>query len=229
MEVPFAEFATGEILHVGAEAEITAGTWFSKPAIQKIRRKRTWRHPDLDYRLTRKRMNSEVKLMIKLHSIGVPVPAIWDVDFENASIVMQKIEGKQLFEILNNGISDAELLKKVGKAIRYLHRNAIIHGDLSTNNILISQNGEPYLIDLGLASMEYELEGYGIDLHVLHEILRASHPSIDDAMKIVIEGYLELDIELGDVIPAPGGKPPSATDVIKRLEQIMKRVRYHGG
>ena len=82
---------------------------------------------------------------------------------------------------------------------------------------------------MGLSSREYELEGLGIDLHVLHEILRASHPSIGDAMDLVLEGYSELDIELGEPVAAPGGLPPSAIDVVKRLEQIMKRVRYHGG
>ena len=73
------------------------------------------------------------------------------------------------------------------------------------------------------------MEGLGIDLHVLHEILRASHPDIQNAMDQVLEGYLELDNELGDAPEAPGGLPPSAKDVLKRLEQIMKRVRYHGG
>jgi Kae1-associated kinase Bud32 len=109
------------------------------------------------------------------------------------------------------------------------HRNAVNHGDLSTNNILITDEGDAVLIDLGLATREYELEGLGIDLHVLHEILRASHPDIQNAMDQVLEGYLELDNELGDAPEAPGGLPPSAKDVLKRLEQIMKRVRYHGG
>jgi Kae1-associated kinase Bud32 len=220
---------SGKILHLGAEAEVIAGTWFGKPAVQKIRQKRTWRHPDLDSRLTRKRMTSEVKLTIKLHSIGVPVPAIWDVDFEEARIVMERIEGKQLYEILNNEKTDVELLGKVGRAIRSLHRNAVTHGDLSTNNILITPKGEACLIDLGLASMEYELERYGIDLHVLHEILGASHPKIDNAMDLVLEGYIALDNEIGPAPKAPGGHIPSAEEVVKRLSTIMTRVRYHGG
>jgi Kae1-associated kinase Bud32 len=220
---------SGERLHLGAEAEVLSGTWFGKPAVQKIRRKRTWRHPDLDSRLTQKRMTSEVKLTIKLHSVGVPVPAIWDVDFEEAQIIMQHIDGKQLFEILNNGNGDAELLGKVGRSIRYLHRNAVTHGDLSTNNILITPNGEACLIDLGLASMEYELERYGIDLHVLHEILGASHPNIENAMDLVLDGYLALDNEIGPPPKAPGGHISSAEEVVKRLRTIMTRVRYHGG
>ena len=220
---------SSEILHTGAEAEVSAGIWFGRPAIKKTRRKRAWRHPDLDSRLTQKRMNSEVKLMIKLNGIGVAVPAIWDVDYDKSEIIMEKIDGYQLFEILNNNESSPELLRNVGKSIRLLHRNAVTHGDLSTNNILITPEGDACLIDLGLAAMEYELEGFGIDLHVLHEILRASHPEIVNAMDQVLNGYIELDEELGPPEPAPGGTPPSAKDVVKRLEQVMKRVRYHGG
>ena len=183
----------------------------------------------MDASLTRKRMTNEIKLTIWLASRGAPVPAIWDVDIEEASIIMERIEGRPLIEVLHSNEHDEELLVTVGKAIRELHRNAVNHGDLSTNNILINSERDAILIDLGLATREYELEGFGIDLHVLHEILRASHPDVKGAMDLVLKGYVALDEELGDPEAAPGGMPPSAVDVVKRLEQIMKRVRYHGG
>ena len=222
-------WVAGERLHLGAEAEVLSGTWFERPAVKKIRRPRAWRHPDLDASLTKKRMSSEVKLAIWLRGKDAPIPAIWDVDMQEASIIMERIEGSQLLYVLKSGDFDDTLLRGVGAAIRALHRNAVTHGDLSTNNILITPQGDARLIDLGLASIEYELEGYGIDLHVLHEILRASHPEIEGAMDLVIEGYLELENQLGPAPPAPGGEPPSASEVLKRLEQIMTRVRYHGG
>ena len=219
----------GEMLHLGAEAEVTSGTWHGRPAVMKKRRPRGWRHPDLDSHLTKKRMTNEIKLTILLARKGAPVPAIWDVDIDEAKIIMEKIEGKPLIEILRSNEHDEELLIKVGRSIRELHRNAVTHGDLSTNNILISDNRDAFLIDLGLATREYDLEGFGIDLHVLHEILRASHPDVKGAMDLVLKGYSQLDEELGKPEAAPGGFPPDAEDVIKRLGQIMKRVRYHGG
>lgn len=222
-------WSEGERLHLGAEAEVISGTWYGRPAVLKKRRPRGWRHPDLDASLTRKRMTNEIKLTIWLASRGAPVPAIWDVDIEESKIIMERIEGKPLIEVLRNNEHDEELLINVGKAIRELHRNAVNHGDLSTNNILIDKNRNPVLIDLGLSSREYDLEGFGIDLHVLHEILRASHPDVKGAMDLVLKGYQELDDELGKPQPAPGGMPPEAKDVLKRLEQIMMRVRYHGG
>ena len=222
-------WSEAERLHIGAEAEVISGTWHGRPAVLKRRRPRGWRHPDLDSSLTKKRMTNEIKLTIWLARRGAPVPAIWDVDIEEAIIIMEKIEGRPLIEVLRNNEHDEELLINVGKAIRELHRNAVNHGDLSTNNILIDKNRNPVLIDLGLSSREYDLEGFGIDLHVLHEILRASHPNVKGAMELVLKGYQELDDELGKPQPAPGGMPPEARDVLKRLEQIMKRVRYHGG
>ena len=219
----------GEIIHLGAEAEVMNGRWYGRDAIQKTRRPRGWRHPELDKSLTQKRMTNEVKLTIWLSNIKAPVPAIWDVDLDEGRIIMEKIGGTPLINILQNGLHDDDTLRNVGRSIRVLHRNAINHGDLSTNNVIINNKNEAILIDLGLATRDYELEGYGVDLHVLHEIFRASHPSIENAMELVLEGYLSLDDELGHPDKAPGGYPPKAVDVVKRLEQIMTRVRYHGG
>tara|TARA_B100001113_G_scaffold110685_1_gene89826 strand:+ start:12841 stop:13518 length:678 start_codon:yes stop_codon:yes gene_type:complete len=219
----------GERLHLGAEAEVISGTWYGRPAVLKKRRPRGWRHPDLDASLTKKRMTNEIKLTIWLARRGAPVPAIWDVDIDESKIIMERIEGKPLIEILQSNEHDEKLLIDVGKAIRELHRNAVNHGDLSTNNILITNQREVVLIDLGLSSREYDLEGFGIDLHVLHEILRASHPDVKGAMDLVLKGYIALDEELGEPIAAPGGVPPSALEVTTRLNQIMMRVRYHGG
>ena len=219
----------GERLHLGAEAEVISGTWHGRPAVLKKRRPRGWRHPDLDASLTKKRMTNEIKLTIWLARRGAPVPAIWDVDIDEAKIIMERIEGKPLIEILQSNEHDEKLLIDVGKAIRELHRNAVNHGDLSTNNILITNQREVVLIDLGLSSREYDVEGFGIDLHVLHEILRASHPDVKGAMDLVLRGYIALDEELGEPIAAPGGMPPSALEVTTRLNQIMMRVRYHGG
>tara|TARA_B100000886_G_C20398210_1_gene481376 strand:+ start:840 stop:1517 length:678 start_codon:yes stop_codon:yes gene_type:complete len=223
------EWIGAEVLHLGAEAEVISGTWFGRPAVMKKRRPRGWRHPDLDRRLTSKRMVNEVKLTIQLARLGAPVPAIWDVDLEDSVIIMEKIDSTPLIDVLREKDFDDNLLISVGKSIRELHRNAVCHGDLSTNNILINLKNEPVIIDLGLATRQYDVEGFGIDLHVLHEIFRASHPEIKDAMDLVLKGYSELDKEIGQPEEAPGGMPPTADEVIKRLSQIMTRVRYHGG
>ena len=219
----------GELLHVGAEARVTAGRWYNRPAVHKQRQPRSWRHRDLDRKLTKRRMSNEAKLMIKLHRKGVPLPAVYDVDTTDGVMIIEMIEGKPLIEVLALPQDHSKLLQEVGRAIRKLHREAVTHGDLSTNNIIIKPNGEAILIDLGLANQEYEMEGFGIDLHVMHEILRATHPDVENGMESVIDGYESLDEELGEPELASGGKVPDAKTCVKRLETIKQRVRYHGG
>ena len=76
--------------------------------------------------------------------------------------------------------------------------------------------------------MEYEVERFGIDLHVMDEILGASHPNIVNGIDDFIDGYLQCDGNQGPLQELSGGTPPTATEVLKRLDDVRSRVRYHG-
>ena len=78
-------------LYLGAEAEVWSGLWMGKPAVRKLRRNRHGAI-DLEKRLGYRRMLSEARILIRIKSSGLPVPAIWDVDLENGRIVMEKID-----------------------------------------------------------------------------------------------------------------------------------------
>ena len=225
-------FQTIKRLHLGAEAEVWSGIWMGKPAVKKIRRNRAWRHPDIERRLGYRRMLSEIRILIRLYRMGLPVPAVWDVDLENGRIIMEEMTGRPLIEILRDNQLDSEFinhaLENSGAAVRKLHRLAVTHGDLSTNNILIDSDSNAYLIDFGLSAIEYEVERFGIDLHVIDEILGASHPDIIGGLDTFLRGYVACDEEQGEVGELSGGKPPTALQVIKRLDEVRARVRYHG-
>ncbi|HJM55525.1 MAG TPA: KEOPS complex kinase/ATPase Bud32 [Poseidonia sp.] len=224
-------FIEHQRLHLGAEAEVWRGTWFGKQAVRKQRRPRSWRHADLDHRLGVRRMTSEARLLIRLRRLGLPVPSVWDLDLDGGQLVLQWLPGRTLLEVLNDKSNDEQaiktILKSVGTTVRMLHREAITHGDLSSNNMLIDEENV-YLIDFGLAAVEYEIERFGIDLHVLDEILGASHPQWPEAINWVLEGYLEVDTQLGLAPVLQGGTVPSAKEVLTRLGDIRQRVRYHG-
>ena len=219
-------------LHLGAEAEVWSGSWMGRPAVRKIRRHRAWRHPDLEKRLGYRRMLSEARILIRIKDAGLPVPAVWDVDLENGRIVMERMSGRALIDILRDDRVPDEskhlALKNSGAAVRMLHRMAVTHGDLSTNNILIDESYDAYLIDFGLSAVEYEVERFGIDLHVMDEILGASHPNITDGIETFLSGYLDCDQLMGALTELSGGMPPLAGEVMKRLEDVRSRVRYHG-
>ena len=219
-------------LHLGAEAEVWSGLWMNRPAVRKLRRSRAWRHPDLEKRLGYRRMLSEARILIRIKGAGLPVPAIWDVDLEQGRIVMERMNGRPLIEVLRdpsiNTDQIAEALHNSGAAVRMLHRMAVTHGDLSTNNILIDENYKAFLIDFGLSAVEYEVERFGIDLHVMDEILGASHPNVSNGMDLFLNGYRDCDEAQGPLQELSGGRPPAADEVLKRLEDVRSRVRYHG-
>jgi len=145
---------------------------------------------------------------------------------------MERLPGKPLIDILRDRKISQENISRVlfnsGSLVRRLHRLAITHGDLSTNNFLVDDDLNSYLVDFGLATIEYEVERFGIDLHVIDEILGASHPSIEGGIDIFIDGYLAEEKRLGPPTELSGGLVPSAESVVKRLEQVRSRVRYHG-
>ena len=216
-------------LHLGAEAEVRVGIWLGIPAVKKIRMKRRWRHPDLDRLLTRRRLDAECRSLRRLVGCGIRIPSILQLDRNSFTMIMSKVDGEPLIDVLRAGISGSEeVFNEVGRVIRTMHRVGIVHGDLSTNNILWQHGGTPAVVDLGLSRVSTEVEQFGIDLHVLEEILSASHPEYEEAMSMVESGYLSLDSDEGPVADSSGGPLPSAAQVIKRLQDIRTRVRYHG-
>ena len=225
-------FQPNERLHLGAEAEVWSGLWMGRQAVRKIRRKRGWRHPNLEKRLGFRRLLSEARLLIRARRVGLEVPAIWDVDLDKGILVMEMLPGRPLIELLRDENSTQDLIRNSlynsGALVRRLHRLAITHGDLSTNNILIDDELSAHLVDFGLASIDYEVERFGIDLHVIDEILGASHPSIEGGIDIFLKGYLDEESRLGPAKEQTGGVVPTADAVMKRLEQVRSRVRYHG-
>ena len=225
-------FQPNERLHLGAEAEVWSGLWMGRQAVRKIRRKRGWRHPNLEKRLGFRRLLSEARLLIRARRVGLEVPAIWDVDLDKGILVMEMLPGRPLIELLRDDNSTQDMIRNSlynsGALVRRLHRLAITHGDLSTNNILIDDDLSAHLVDFGLASIDYEVERFGIDLHVIDEILGASHPSIEGGIDIFLKGYLDEESRLGPAKEQTGGVVPTADAVMKRLEQVRSRVRYHG-
>ena len=207
-----------KMIHQGAEATVFSGYWMGEKAIFKKRNHRSYRHPDLDRRLTRQRLSVEVRVLRKLHSTTVPSPSLFDVDIDEGWIILSEVEGVTLYESLLNGESNIEHIKKFGGLIRQLHELGISHGDLTTHNVMINDDGELTLIDFGLSKISPEIEHLGLDLQVLHECLNASHYEEKSAIESMIDGYLSNSSD---------NITPSGPDVIERFNSIRGRVRYH--
>ena len=202
------------ILYRGAEAEICLSNYLGFKVVQKKRVRKAYRIKDIDDRLISFRTKEEIKLITAARLQGVSVPIIYDVDLEYGTITMEYIEGKRVKDILNK-LSEVErtrICEKIGENIAKLHNNDIIHGDLTTSNMMLFDD-RIYFIDFGLGEKNSEMESKGVDLHVLMEAIESTHSRYANCFDYVLDGYKK---ELKE----------DANLVVKKIEEIVKRGRY---
>jgi Kae1-associated kinase Bud32 len=202
------------ILYKGAEAEICLSNYMGFKVVQKKRVRKAYRIKDIDDRLISFRTKEEVKLITGARLQGVSVPIIYDVDLEDGTITMEYIEGKRVKDILNE-LREGErtrICEKIGVNIAKLHNNDIIHGDLTTSNMMLSDD-RIYFIDFGLGEKNGEMESKGVDLHVLMEAIESTHSRYANCFDYVLDGYKKELKEDADL-------------VVKKIEEIVKRGRY---
>ena len=203
-----------DIIYKGAEAEICVSKYMNYNVVEKRRVHKSYRIDYIDEKLISSRTREEAKLMIEARNKGVSVPIIYDVDLVNGIITMEYLKGKRVKDILNN-LSEKKrqtLCKKIGESIARFHNNDIIHGDITTSNMILLDD-KVHFIDFGLGEKNSEIESKGVDLHVLMEALESTHSKYSDCFKYVLEGYKK---ELKD----------DANQVIKKIDDIVKRGRY---
>ncbi|PWY87476.1 kinase-like protein [Aspergillus heteromorphus CBS 117.55] len=172
-----------------------------------------------------------------------------------AWILMEWIDGVMLKEVFRawegyvksrTGLSDAEregeegkvkcLLRRIGVAVGLLHKAGVVHGDLTTSNLILKSQaaqtngvdgdgdgkgevgtvsphmeGEIVLIDFGLASQSIQDEDRAVDLYVLERAFGSTHPRTERFFGEVLEGYR--------------GSYRGAGSVMKRLEDVRMRGR----
>jgi len=184
----------------GAEAILTR----DGDAVRKWRLPKSYRMKELDERLRAERTVMEARIMAEARRAGVPTPIIRDISrFE---LVMEYVDGKKLRDIIT-----PELSERVGEVVGRLHRAGIVHGDLTTSNMLLKDN-RIYLIDFGLAYHDQSIEAQGVDVHVYFQTLRSTHDDADTLIESFRRGYRRAYSR--------------ADAVLARVEEIRSRGRY---
>ena len=205
------------LIRKGAEANLYEDLWLGLRVIRKIRKTKEYRIPQLDLEIRRSRTGSEAHLIHNAKLAGVPTPFIYMVDVGKTTIVMQYIEGSMVKEVLEK-ITPSErkkLCREIGVLVGKLHSKGIVHGDLTTSNMIISGKSKVFLIDFGLAEFSEELEKRGVDLLLMRRSLQATHyRCATECFREVIEGY---SYKMGK---------ETAREVNRRMEEIAKRGRY---
>lgn len=205
------------LLKRGAEASLYLAEWHGKNAVIKTRLPKMYRHEKLDKIIRTYRTVHEPQLMHESKKAGVSTPIIYLVDVENATIVMEYIEGNQVKKMLTTLSANKRngVCIRIGELVARLHKNCIIHGDLTTSNMIQKEDGRIFLVDFGLGEKNSELEARGVDLHLLKRALQSTHYRFaEECFKAVVKGYSSV---LGE---------NEAKDVLNKIRDLERRGRY---
>ncbi|CAK9211170.1 unnamed protein product [Sphagnum jensenii] len=185
------------IIKQGAEARVFESTFMGKKVVVKERFSKKYRHPVLDSKLTLKRLYGEARTLAKARKLGVATPALYAIDFVTNTLTFEFVEGTSIKDILLQSAplpspdgKLEEIASKIGRTIARLHDGGLIHGDLTTSNMLLDdKTGQLVLIDFGLGSTSTLPEDKAVDLYVLERALLSMHSSIGPLMSLVLAAY----------------------------------------
>ena len=176
-----------KLINRGAEADVYSTMWDKKKAILKIRKKKAYRNSLLDQKIRKQRTSRESQIISQVKSFGIPTPLIYFVDLNKCSIMMQNIDGKTVRDTQNNEI--VKICNEIGKIVGTMHKNGIMHGDLTTSNFLVNKK-KLFLIDFGLASRTEKPDDHAVDLRLFKEILNSAHAKVmENSWKNFQNGY----------------------------------------
>ena len=202
-----------EMLEKGAEANIYPGKYMTHEVILKERVVKNYRLPEIDHKLRKRRTKSEAKLLHLAKTCGVTTPLIYDVDKESKVITMEKIMGESVKKVFENSSPSeiGSICEEIGLKIALLHNCGIIHGDLTSSNLLL-RNGKIVLIDFGLGKISELVEDKATDLLVFKKALTGIHFNIsNNCFMSILEGYK---------------KASDYKTIINTVEDIEDRGRY---
>jgi TP53 regulating kinase-like protein len=199
-----------KILQQGAEAIILK----KKEDVIKRRVKKSYRISEIDEKIRRLRTRSEAKLLTKASKI-ISIPEIKDIDEKTKEIIMDYIDGEKLSDHLDKFPlkKQKDVCKLIGKSVAKLHDADIIHGDLTTSNMILKDK-KLYFIDFGLGFNSHKFEDKAVDLHLLRQALEAKH-------------FKHWEILFQDVLKGYSESKDNKI-VLERLKAVEKRGRYKG-
>ena len=200
-----------KILSIGAEGVLS----LEDGKVVKERVKKSYRVPQLDEAIRKQRTSMEASMLDKARRAGLPVPLI--LGQEGTKLILEYIDGQKLKDVFNvlGQEEAANLSRKVGEMVAKLHSAWIIHGDLTTSNMLVKDD-QIYLIDFGLAKNSTRVEDQATDLYLLYEALNSTHSQI-------------LEICWKNILDAYKKSFTKSAEVLKRLDEIARRRRYKTG
>jgi TP53 regulating kinase-like protein len=206
----------GTLLYRGAEADVIKAEWCGMPAVYKVRKRLPYRLAELDAEIRRQRTLREGEMIRSAKRTGVCAPYLYFVDPGRATLVMEFIEGERMKDLVSSIPSreSSPLFDQLGAEVARLHAAGIMHGDLTTANVL-RRNRELVFVDFGLSVHSSRVEDHAVDLRLIKETIVGAHSEIaQPALASLFHGY-------GGVV---GDRRAAA--VFRQLKAIERRGRY---
>ncbi len=214
-----------ELIKQGAEAKIYLADFSEffgadllpgERVVVKHRIPKRYRIREIDEKLRKERTVREARVLHRAKKFGVNCPHVYEVDLRDMKIAMEFIDGQRLKELLE-AIPPEErlgLCREIGRQVGKLHRAGIVHGDLTTSNMIL-RDGRVYMIDFGLAEFDSTLEARGVDLHLLKRAMESTHYTwFERGFEAVLEGYAEVRGE------------EARKEIEEKIGEIESRGRY---
>jgi len=198
-----------KLLARGAEAELTEHKYFGKNVVFKKRIRKKYRNLILDNQIRKERTKGEAHLLHKVKGFGVRVPLIYKIDPSEGLLVIEKIQGRVMKKNLNE--NNLEHMESAGEIAAKLHSAGIVHGDLTTSNLIITNSGI-VIIDFGLGFESNKIEDFSVDLLNFKKTYKATHYNLPQGWERFVQAY-KKNFSQGD-------------EVIKRIAKIEGRARY---
>ena len=176
-----------KLIKKGAEGDLYLTEWNKQKAILKTRKKKKYRNSQLDQRIRKQRTIRESEIISQVKSFGISTPLIYFVDTKNCSIFMQYISGTLVHDLPKSKL--VLICKKIGQMVGIMHKNGVMHGDLTTSNFIVS-HGKVFVIDFGLSIRTKKPDDHAVDLRLFKEILNSAHtPLMEKAWRNLLVGY----------------------------------------
>lgn len=197
----------------GAEATIYPIEFLGRDALKKSRAPKRYRAVELDNELRASRTRNEARVMKETRRAGIRTPVVYDVDLCEFTITMENVKGRRIKEILDEEPSSAAgICRMIGKTVADIHNSGICHGDLTTSNMIFTDDGKICLIDMSMGRTKAELEDMGVDVHLLERAFTSAHPELNEAFDELMASYVE--------------RKSDPEQLRRKLEEIKNRGRY---
>jgi len=207
-----------QLIGQGAEGKVYGTVFLSRPTIVKERVSKSYRVKELDQKLTLQRLRQEARCMVKCRRAGVLTPSIFLVDQLNNRLYMERVLGSTTKDILRTSrhgeYPESCLIwaKEIGVQIGRMHDADVVHGDLTTSNIMVQEiDLKVFLIDFGLAMISTVIDDKAVDLYVLERAFISTHPGSQNLVAAIMESY-RFTCRKGTLI-------------LHKLEQVRQRGR----